>query len=83
MSNKPNSGVLFKNDKKENPNQPDYTGSINIKGEEKRISMWVKIAKSGVKYLSVAVSENTQPKQCNKKPDVKNEPFIEDEIPFN
>ena len=37
-----NRGVLFRNHKKEQPNQPDHTGNINIDGKEYWLSAWVK-----------------------------------------
>lgn len=47
-------GVLFKNDRKENENQPGYTGKIEIDGTEYRLSAWVKEGKKG-KFFSLAV----------------------------
>lgn len=47
-------GVLFKNDRKENENQPGYTGKIQVDGKEYRLSAWVKEGKKG-KFFSLAV----------------------------
>jgi uncharacterized protein (DUF736 family) len=53
-------GALFKNDKKESENQPDFTGSLDLddKGEERlRLAAWAKTGEKAGKYLSVSVSE--------------------------
>ena len=56
-----NRGRLFKNDRKEKETHPDLRGSINIEGKDYWIKAWKKDAKSGVKFLSLAVNpkENT------------------------
>ena len=52
-----NSGVLFKNDRKETENHPDYTGKINVNGDDFYLSAWINTAqkgeKEGKKYLSI------------------------------
>jgi len=56
-----NRGVLFKNDRKDTDNHPDYKGSININGEEFWLSSWLKEGKTG-KYMSLSVTpKNAQP----------------------
>ena len=50
-----NRGVLFKNDRKETDNHPDYTGSINVGGRDFWLSAWIKQAKSGKKFFSMSV----------------------------
>lgn len=51
-----NSGVLFKNDKGDNPKRPDYRGSIAVAGVDYNISGWVRESKkSGDKFLSLKV----------------------------
>lgn len=59
MSNetKPNSGAIFKNEKKTADNHPDYRGKINVDGVDKEISLWLKTAASGKKYFSVSIKE--------------------------
>ena len=51
-----NRGVLFVNNRKENENQPDYTGNINVDGVEYWLSGWKKKSKSGSSFLSVSVN---------------------------
>lgn len=47
-----NSGSLFKNDRKEQDNHPDYTGTGMYGGSEFYISAWLKETKGGKKYYS-------------------------------
>jgi uncharacterized protein (DUF736 family) len=50
-----NRGVLFSNDKGDNPKRPDYKGSINVDGSEYWLSMWKKTSKSGQPFFSLSV----------------------------
>lgn len=52
-----NSGALFKNDKKEQDNHPDYQGNITVAGRKYRLAAWIKTGKSGIKFMSLAVKE--------------------------
>ena len=54
-----NTGALFKNEKKSDKH-PDYRGSINVNGIDYWLSSWLKISKSGEKFMSLSV----QPKEA-------------------
>jgi hypothetical protein len=58
-----NSGVLFRNDKRENEKAPSYKGNITVDGKDYWISAWIKEGKSG-KFMGLAVSpkEEYKPK---------------------
>jgi hypothetical protein len=47
-------GALFKNDKGGNPARPDYRGNCEIGGQQYRISAWIKQARSGMTFMSLA-----------------------------
>lgn len=72
-------GVLFRNDKRETDKHPEYTGKVQIRGEEFRLAAWVReSSKSGQKFFSIAVSEpqNTQAEPGSHEPD------LDDSVPF-
>jgi len=51
------SGILFKNDRKEADNHPDYKGESRIGGKDYWVSAWIKTGKSGQKFMSFAYTE--------------------------
>lgn len=55
-----NRGVLWKNKKKENDKQPDYTGYLNDDGKELYISGWVVKNKSGELQMSLSCRKKEQ-----------------------
>jgi hypothetical protein len=59
---KPNSGVLFRNDRKEKETQPDHTGNALIGGVEYYISAWVKDGKRG-KFFSFSFKPKDESRQ--------------------
>jgi len=59
FEHKDNSGSLFRNERKEQPNHPDHTGTAKIGGQEYYVSGWVK-EKNGKRFFSLAF----KPKQA-------------------
>ena len=52
MDMKPDTIVLFVNDKEGNEKRPDFTGTALWNGEEIKISVWENTSKKGNRYLS-------------------------------
>lgn len=52
---RPNSGSLFKNDKKTSESHPDYTGSVNVDGRDYWLSAWVKSPEGKKKFFSLSL----------------------------
>ena len=51
---RPNTGSLFKNDKKEpGDSKPDYTGTANLNGEPHYLDAWLNKSANGTTYMSV------------------------------
>ena len=75
-------GVLFKNDKNDNPKAPQYRGNMTVNGQDYWLSCWVEKSKAGQSYMSLSL----QPKEDQQAP-VKTEAQVEadgfeDSIPF-
>lgn len=51
-----NRGVFFLNDDKKTEKSPDYSGKINVRGEEFKISGWKKTSGSGKRFISISVT---------------------------
>jgi hypothetical protein len=60
-------GALFKNDRKEADTDPDYRGQLDVGGVAHWISAWIKVAKSGQKYMSLSVRAK-QEQQPQRRP---------------
>jgi hypothetical protein len=92
-----NRGALFKNDRKQQDNHPDYTGSINVGGVEYWLSAWLKDGQKG-KFFSMSVKPKDdqqrqaparQPAATSRNPDTRitsGRPAVnadmDDDIPF-
>ena len=70
-----NRGAIFKNDRKEKDNHPDYRGKINVDGVDKEISLWVKQSKAGKKFFSASISDPYTPSSGPSKTE-------DDDVPF-
>jgi len=78
-------GVLFKNDKKERDNQPDYKGNCEINGIQFWLSAWIKTTQNaGNKYMSLSFTpkERTEKTQPQKNQNSNNPNYADDDIPF-
>lgn len=81
-----NSGILSKNDRKEQPNHPDYTGTINVDGVDYWLSGWVKEGKAGGKmegrkFFSLSVRPKEAPR-AQARPQARHAQFDDGEPPF-
>lgn len=56
-----NSGSLFRNERKEQDNHPDYAGTIMVAGVEYWLNGWLKTSQKG-KFFSLSVKPK-QPRQ--------------------
>jgi len=80
FEHKPNSGSLFKNDKRETDSQPNAKGSALIDGVAYWVSAWTNESANGARYQSLKFSrkdENTAPNPAAPHPEDPN-----DSIPF-
>lgn len=50
-------GTLFLNTEKTETRHPDYKGRAVIKGKTMYLSAWIKMGKSGHKFISLAITE--------------------------
>ena len=57
MTEKDNSGFLFKNTRKEKPTHKDYEGNCVIHGRSYWMSAWVKESDKVGKFLSISFEE--------------------------
>lgn len=81
-----NSGILARNDRKQQDSHPDFSGSINIEGVEYWLSGWTKEGKPGSKlegkrYFSLSVKpKDAAPPAASPAPAAR--PAPQDDIPY-
>lgn len=73
-----NSGALFKNDRKQQDNHPDRTGSATIDGVEYWVDGWLKEGKNGP-FLSLAFKRKDSVKP---KPKARPSADFDSDVPF-
>lgn len=60
-----NRGALFKNEgERKRENGPDYSGNLNVGGEEFFLDAWIKTSQNGRKFMSVSVKPKQQQRQA-------------------
>jgi hypothetical protein len=93
-----NSGVLWKNSRKEKPTQPDFQGTIELghdilqdlsqkfKDKEKteiRVSAWTKQKKDGEDFYSLSIQKHIPKEKYQRENNAQQESSLnDDEIPF-
>jgi hypothetical protein len=75
-------GVLFHNDKGDNPKRPDMTGSLEIDGTKYRVSAWQKTSQKGTDFLSFVVEEDDGTRRGAAPQNGANNEPLNDSIPF-
>jgi hypothetical protein len=87
---KPNTGSLFKNDRKEADTHPDYKGSALIDGlGDCWLDAWINTAKDGTKYMSLKIKpkdarapDGSQGAPMQRPQPAAFYPDLDDDVPF-
>ena len=83
FEHKPNSGSLFKNDKRETDSQPHAKGSAQIEGVAYWVSAWTNQSDNGTRYQSLKFSRKDENRAANPQIQVApQEEDFSDSIPF-
>lgn len=79
-----NSGVLFKNDRKQKDTDPAYTGSYtNSDGVEHYLSAWINQDGNGKTYMKLKTSlKSDHQNQSSQSTPPQPEPSFAEDIPF-
>jgi uncharacterized protein (DUF736 family) len=77
-------GTLFKNNRKESENQPDYNGNAKVGDVEYSLSAWINESAKGNKYLSISFTseEELKAKGIGKQQEPVQNTIPDDDIPF-
>ena len=74
-----NSGVLFRNNRRQNDKQPEYTGNANINGVEYWVNAWVKTSsKDCSKFFSMSFKPKEPAGEESQAPPAE----FGDDVPF-
>lgn len=59
---KTNTGAIFPNEQRDNPNSPTHRGSINVNGKEFWVSGWIKPTKKdpSKRFMSLSIKPKEQ-----------------------
>jgi uncharacterized protein (DUF736 family) len=82
---KPNTGSLFKNDRKQSDTHPDYKGSALIDGlGDCWLDAWINTAKDGSKYMSLKIKPKEGSRPAAQTPEPAGGGFgdLDDSVPF-
>ena len=82
---KPNTGSLFKNERKEKETHPDYKGSCLVGGSEMWMSAWLKTGANGTKFMSFSFQPKDQQAPARQAPvrqAPQADPNFDSDLPF-
>jgi hypothetical protein len=79
-----NRGSIWKNDKKEKDTHPDFTGSLNVNGQEFWVSAWKRRPDQSEKApaLSFSIKAKDESVNTQRQDQQPNKQEFEDDIPF-
>lgn len=78
-----NSGILSRNERKEKDSHPDFSGQINVEGNDYWLSGWVKEKKDGSgKFFSLSVRPKDGAKPAAKPQAKQSLEEMDSDIPF-
>jgi hypothetical protein len=79
-----NSGALYKNDRKAAPTHADWSGNLNVNGEEFYLNAWIKEKKAdGSKFFSLSIKPKSgAAKAPPKAAAARIDAMLDDNVPF-